>query len=89
MFAFLLAEVESCYINQIDCAGNTPLAWAALNGHEEVVKILIGRGGVSPDKPDNCGQTPLHCGSKYGVRSSGETTTVKTEIKEPCAWRLG
>ena len=39
--------------------GNTPLAWAARNGHEEVVKLLLGRDDIDPNKPDEEGQTPL------------------------------
>ena len=65
-----LLEVEGCDINQIDCAGNTPLVWAAKYGHEEVVKVLLGRNDVKPDKPDVYGRTPLYhaagCG-KEGV----------------------
>jgi len=49
-----------CYdINEVDFLGCGPLAWAARNGHEEVVKILLGQEGVNPDKPDNGGRTPL------------------------------
>ena len=54
-----LVEVEGCNINQNDCAGNTPLVWAAFNGHEGVVKILLGRDDVDPDKPGQSGLTPL------------------------------
>jgi len=54
-----LVEVEACDINQLDLAGATPLMWAARNGHEGVVEILLGRDDVNPDKPDNYGQTPL------------------------------
>ena len=55
-----LSEVEGCDINQEDCVGNTPLVWAARNGHVEVVKILLRQGNVNPDKPDGYyGQTPL------------------------------
>jgi len=36
-----------CYnVNAGDIFGHTPLVWAAQNGHEEVVKILLERGGV-------------------------------------------
>ena len=49
-----------CYdINKGDSTGLTPLAWASLNGHGEVAKILVGREEVSPDKPDRRGRTPL------------------------------
>ena len=61
-----LVEVEGCDINQNDCAGNTPLVWAARNGHEGVVKILLGQDDISPDKPGEGGQTPLYCATKKG-----------------------
>jgi len=61
-----LVEVEGCDINQIDCVYNTPLLWAAWNGHEGVVKILLGRGDVNPNKTDGCGKTPLHCAAEKG-----------------------
>ena len=55
-----LVEIEGCNVNLPDCGGSTPLIWAAHNGHEGAVKILLGRDGIKPDKPDNDGQTPLH-----------------------------
>jgi len=55
----VLIQLEGCDINQTDSRGNTPLMWAARNGHEGVVKILLRRGDVNPDKPENYGQTPL------------------------------
>ena len=33
----------------------TPLWWAAENGHEEVVRILLGRDDIDPDKQDQYG----------------------------------
>ena len=30
-----------------------------MNGHEEVVRILLERDDVDPNKPDVCGRTPL------------------------------
>jgi len=61
-----LVEVEGCDINQKDCVGNTPLVWAASNGREGVVKILLGRCDVTPDKPDRGGKTPLLCAAQNG-----------------------
>ena len=62
----VLVEMEGCDINQEDCIGNTPLGWAACNGHEGVVEILLGRDDIDPDKPDMDGQTPLCCAAQNG-----------------------
>ena len=49
-----------CYnLNRGDFRGYTPLAWAAEKGHEEVVKLLLGREEVNPDIPEEHGRTPF------------------------------
>jgi len=42
-----LMEMNGCDVGKRDCAGNTPLMWAAENGHEEVVELLRRRKGVA------------------------------------------
>jgi hypothetical protein len=42
-----------------DLRGWTALHWAARNGHEVVVKLLLTTDGVDPDSKDILGQTPL------------------------------
>jgi len=37
----------------------TPLWWAAMNWHEEVVRILLGQSKVNPQCADEDGRTPL------------------------------
>jgi len=56
-----------CYdINGKDFWGFTPLAWAAHNGHDETVKLLLGREEVNPGKPDRYGQTLLSLAAENG-----------------------
>jgi len=62
-----LVGVESCDINQGNCFSNTPLYYAAGNGHEGVVKILLAQDDVNPNKPENRnGNTPFHCAAENG-----------------------
>ena len=61
-----LLEVEGCNVNQKDCVGNTPLVWAAWNGHERVTKTLLVRDDINPNKPAKYGRTPLFCATRNG-----------------------
>ena len=62
----LLINDESCEVDQRDCAGRTPLAWAAWNGHEGVVKTLLDSKNVDPNSLDVHGGTPLANAAVYG-----------------------
>jgi len=48
------ASVES-----MDNSGQTPLSFAAKNGREAVVRLLLATGRVEVDAKDKSGQTPL------------------------------
>ena len=58
--ASTLIKMEDCDLNQRDCAGFTPLIWAAQYGHEQMVELLLAQKNVDPDRsdtPDN--RSPL------------------------------
>jgi len=61
-----IINAEGCVIDQQDCIGCTPLAWASENGHEGVVKLLLEREDVDPNRPDENDQTPLGCAAIEG-----------------------
>jgi len=61
-----LVEVDGCDINQTDCTGSAPLVWAALNGHEGVVRVILSRDDINPDQCGMYGRTPLWCAAFYG-----------------------
>ena len=61
-----LIEREDCDINQSDCMGFTALAWAARRGNEGVVRWLLTRDEVIPDRPSKDGRTPLYSASNNG-----------------------
>jgi len=54
-------------VNAGDCTGNTALTWAATRGHDGVVKRLLERKDVNPDKSDTrYGRTPLSWAAEKG-----------------------
>jgi ankyrin repeat protein len=51
---------------QKDCYGRTPLSWAAREGRDIVIKLLIKTGKVDIDSKDDDGRTPLYWAAFYG-----------------------
>ncbi|EHK26130.1 uncharacterized protein TRIVIDRAFT_112497, partial [Trichoderma virens Gv29-8] len=49
-----------------DSHAATPLQYAAMNGHENIVKILLATGQVDPDSCDKSGRTPISYAAKNG-----------------------
>ena len=58
--ATALLGMKEWDINVTDTLGRTALAWAAIGGHEEVVRILLQRKGINPNTADTqYDRTPL------------------------------
>ena len=83
-----LLWVEGCGTKQDDCMGNTPLAWAAWNGHEEVVKILLERDDINPEKPSESGHTPLCYAAEGGHEGVVELLLERDDVnpEKPGEW---
>ena len=70
---------EKCYEKQPrDREGNTPLIYAAQNGHFETFEIIM-RNIMDKNPGDNDGWTPFHKGAKYPI--SAQFCTNKQSIK--------
>lgn len=52
--------------NFSDHGGRTLLWWAAHEGFEAVVQLLVAKGNIDPNASDTIGKTPLHCASERG-----------------------
>ena len=64
--ATMLIDKKVGEINQEDCTGLTPLSWAAENGHEEVVRLLLEQENIDHDCRDTEGTTPLQLAARNG-----------------------
>jgi len=65
-------EMECYNINKRDFIGFTPLSWAARQGNQGAVALLLTRDDIDPDEPDNYGATPL-----WGASHSGHEGVVR------------
>jgi ankyrin repeat protein len=73
-------------LDQSDFSGRTPLSWAAGNGHEAVVKLLMESDNVDVDSRDKSGRTPLSWAAENGeevmVKLLLETGKVDVDSKD-------
>ena len=83
-----LIELKCYNINEEDFSGHGPLAWAARNGHEGVVEILLRQGEINPDKPDIDGRTPLSHAAENGHEGVVKMLLGREEVDpdKPDAW---
>jgi ankyrin repeat protein len=82
----LLLDSGKIDANSKDTRGQTPLSWAAENGHEAVVKLLLETGKVDVDSKDTWGRTPLWRAAENGheviVKLLLETGKVDVSSKD-------
>jgi ankyrin repeat protein len=60
---------EGASLNIADQYGQTPLSWAACNGHEAIVKLLLATGKAEIDSKDKNGRTPLSWAEENGYEA--------------------
>ncbi|KAH8732700.1 hypothetical protein GQ44DRAFT_601972, partial [Phaeosphaeriaceae sp. PMI808] len=91
----ILEDTGKVDINSKNQYGQTPLWWAALNGHEAVVKMLLSTSKVDIDSKNQDGQTPLWWAALNGheavVKMLLDTGKVDVDSKDqdgqtPLSW---
>jgi ankyrin repeat protein len=59
--------LEKCVnLETKDNSSRTPLSWAAGNGHNAVVGLLLATDSINPDPKDSMGRTPLSWATENG-----------------------
>ena len=62
----IVAKFKFSNVEVKDDLNRTPLSWAAGKGHEDVVRLLLGRDGVDINSRDDRGMTPLSWAAQTG-----------------------
>src|SRR5205807_1219795 len=76
-----ILEMKEWDVNATDSCGCTALTWAAIRGHEAVVKMLLERTEVDPDRADlKYGRTPLSWAAKNGREGVVKMLLKRAEV---------
>jgi ankyrin repeat protein len=101
---FGLADIVSTLIDRghkpdlKDSLSLTPLSWAARNGQEAVVKVLLTTDGVDPDSKDRKLRTPLSWATQNGYVAIVELLIASHDVdpdskdkynRTPLSWAAG
>ena len=84
-----LLEIQGYGTNKGWYLGDSPLAWAARSGHEEVVEMLVGWEGVDPDELNDHRQTPLSYAAGYGCEGVVEILLRQADVNPDRIDNLG
>jgi len=60
--------------------GQTPLSWAARNGHERIAELLLGRKDVNPDGLTISGRTPLSLAAEKGCEGAVKLLLERNDV---------
>ena len=60
--------------------GQTPLSWAARNGHERIAELLLGRKDVNPDSSTISGRTPLSLAAEKGCEGAVKLLLERNDV---------
>jgi len=93
-------EIKEWDINAYDCMGMTALTWAAVRGHEEMVKRLLGREDINPDQAEaKRGRTPLLWAAEKGYEGVVKILLEREDVnlnradtrygRTPLLWAVG
>jgi ankyrin repeat protein len=72
---------KGCQPDHRDSRDQTPLLWAAMNGHEAVAKLLVERDDVEADSKDKNGQTPLLWAAMNGHEAVAKLLVERDDVK--------
>ena len=76
--AEMLLNADGVHPDSKDCLGRTPLSYAAANGGERIVRLLLARGGITMDSRDfEFERTPLSWAAK-----GGDATVCRLLLRE-------
>ena len=73
-----LLDTDNAFVNRADGSGATPLHYAALGGHKDVVKLLVKRGGDLNCVDGRFGATPGGWAVEY-IRELGGYLAVELD----------
>jgi ankyrin repeat protein len=75
MVAYLISLGANLQSEERGAIKRTPIQWAILHNHPEVVTVLIEK-GIDPDEKDKKGQSLLHLAAKVSTRNNEDVTRV-------------